>query len=128
MKYLIGAKITSVELINNPLEIEAESPAQAVEKAEWINANDSDQIHHQKMLLEECNTEFFIAQFGPTPAATPQQCPYCFAKGIDSINSMEKPENRVLQTMECAACSKKWVDVYTLTSRENGHAETIQLF
>ena len=59
-KYLVKVKITTEEWINNPLEIEAVSQAEAIRKAEAINEFNSDKIHHQKMILEDCSTEYFI--------------------------------------------------------------------
>ncbi len=128
MKYLVGAKITSIEYINNPLEIEADSIAEAIEKAEKINCTDSDQIHHQKLLLEDCETEFFITEPAQPKSATLEQCPYCLSDDIGMITKTVKIENRVLETAKCYACEKKWVEIYTLSRRENGNAEIIQEF
>lgn len=125
MKFLIEAKITTVEWCRNPVEIEAENEKAALEKANEILEDDPDQFYGQKLDIAENDIELSIEG---TKSATFKQCPYCFADGIESINNMEKPENRVLQTMKCSFCEKKWVDIYTLSSRENGDAETIQLF
>lgn len=125
MKFLIAAKITTVEWCRHPVEVEAETEKEALEKANDILENDSDQFYMQKLDVEENDIELFIED---KKYATVKQCPYCLADDIYPINDMAKPEDRVLQTIKCTTCDKKWVDIYILTCRENGHAEIIQTF
>lgn len=41
-------------------------------------------------------------------------CLYCGSPNI-AVGSLEFPEQRILQPVECRDCGRHWIDVYTLT-------------
>ncbi len=63
-----------------------------------------------------------------TLPATSNQCPYCFSENIQPLGNREQRDSSILETVQCLFCEIKWVEIYTLTRRENGHAEIIQKF